>query len=128
MKHCQDRKRITSRQVIIVTGMLGLWWQFGINSSAAAEPKVVKITAKKYEFSPKQLILKKGETVTLQFTSLDRKHGFSAPALDIRADITPGKVTELKVTPAQVGESEYYCDVFCGSGHDDMTGRLKIVN
>jgi len=119
---------MASRQVFVLAGILGLWLPVGLNLPVDAEPKVIKITAKKYEFSPKEIVLKKGETVTLQLTSLDRKHGFSAPALNVRSDITPGKVTEVKVTPTATGESEYYCDVFCGSGHDDMTGKLKIVN
>lgn len=125
----RERKEIMmSRKSIVLAGasllLLGTW----LNLPVTAEPKVIKITAKKYEFSPKEITLKKGETVTLQLTSLDRKHGFSAPALNVRSDITPGKVTELKVTPKEAGTTQYYCDVFCGSGHDDMTGTLKVTD
>jgi Icc-related predicted phosphoesterase len=54
--------------------------------------QVVKITAKKFEYSPKEITLKKGVPATLELVSLDRLHGFSCPGLDIRSDIVPGKV------------------------------------
>ena len=36
----------------------------------------VKITAKKFEYSPNEIRIKKGIPVILEFTSLDRVHGF----------------------------------------------------
>jgi heme/copper-type cytochrome/quinol oxidase subunit 2 len=50
---------------------------------SANEPseKTVKVTAKKFEFSPEKIVLKKGVPVTLELVSLDRKHGFAVPEL-----------------------------------------------
>jgi len=33
----------------------------------------------------------------------------------------------IAFTPARPGEFEFVCDVFCGSGHEDMTGTLVVV-
>lgn len=100
------------------------FWSTAIGSN---EPNTVKITAKKFEFSPKQVTVKKGVPCILQLTSEDRNHGFSAPALNLRADIAPGKPTEIKFTPEKTGDFNFFCDVFCGSGHDVMEGKITVV-
>ncbi len=90
------------------------------------EAKVIRITAKRFEYSPSRIVLKRGEPVVLELVSLDRKHGFKVPGLKLRADIVPGTPTRLEVTPAEVGTYELACDVFCGGGHEDMTGEVVV--
>ena len=100
---------------------------FGAATPAVAAEQVIKITAKKFEYNPKELTLKKGVPVVLEFTSLDRLHGFNCPGLGVRADIKPGKVAKVPLTPQKVGDFEFHCDNFCGSGHTDMTGMFHVV-
>ncbi|HEY9677755.1 MAG TPA: cupredoxin domain-containing protein [Drouetiella sp.] len=88
---------------------------------------VVTVAAKKFTYSPQFITLKKGVPVVLKLSTEDRSHGFNAPALNLRADIEPGKVTELKVTPKTAGEYDFFCDIFCGSGHEGMAGKIKVV-
>jgi cytochrome c oxidase subunit II len=100
-----------------------------MQSAAFADgPQIVKISAKKFEYTPNQITVKKNVPVVLQLTSADRSHGISIPALNLRSDITAGKVTELKFTPAKTGDLKFYCDVFCGDGHDNMEGTIKVVD
>ena len=93
-----------------------------------AKEQVVKVTAKKFEYSPSTIVLKRGVPAVLQLTSLDRQHGFDCPALKLHAAIDPGKVTLVKFTPDKVGEFPFHCDVFCGSGHDQMEGTIKVTD
>jgi cytochrome c oxidase subunit 2 len=93
----------------------------------AVEPEVIKITAKRFEYNPKEITLKKGVPVILEFTSLDRLHGFKCSALGIRTDIKPGQVSRVPVTPQKVGDFEFHCDNFCGSGHGNMSGMIHVV-
>ena len=88
--------------------------------------QIIKITAKKFEYSPSEIRLKKGVPVVLELTSLDRKHGFNCSKLGIRTDIEPGKVTRVPLTPQNTGIYNFHCDVFCGDGHDDMTGQIIV--
>ena len=60
-------------------------------AAEAPPPRVIKITAKKFEYSPSEVHIRKGEHVVLEFTSLDRKHGFKLPELGIRADVPRGE-------------------------------------
>src|ERR1700688_1641980 len=66
---------------------------------AAVNPKVIEISAKKFQFTPSEITLKKGEPVILRLTSADRVHGFMSKPLKEDTDIAPGKTTEAAVTP-----------------------------
>jgi cytochrome c oxidase subunit 2 len=88
--------------------------------------QVVKITAKRYEYNPNTITVKMGRPVVLEFTSLDRLHGFRCPGLAIRTDIPPGKATRLKFVPQKTGQFPFHCDIFCGEGHGNMTGTIIV--
>ena len=89
-------------------------------------PRVIKMTAKKFEYSPSEVHIKRGEHVVLELTSLDRKHGFKLPELGVRADVPPGGTARVEVTAEKAGRVPFACDVFCGDGHEDMTGTLIV--
>ncbi len=113
-------KVLTIASLIAIAGLNG-------HSALSEDSKIIKVSAKRYEFSPSEITLKKGVPVVLQLSTEDRSHGFYAPSLNLRADILPGKVTELKVTPQKTGDFDFFCDVFCGSGHESMLGKIKVV-
>jgi cytochrome c oxidase subunit 2 len=111
---------------VSVTGALLLVMVASAFAIAAETEQVIQITAKKFEYSPKDITVKKGVPVVLEFTSLDRLHGFSCPGLGIRSDIPPQKVTKLRFVPDKVGTFPFHCDNFCGSGHEGMTGTITV--
>lgn len=96
---------------------------------ASSSPKetVIKITAKKFQFEPAEITVKKGEPVTLEIHSEDVRHGFSLPDFRVRADIKPDSVSRVSFTPDKAGRFTFGCDVFCGAGHEDMSGTLNVV-
>jgi cytochrome c oxidase subunit 2 len=93
---------------------------------ASQEEQVIQVTAKKFEYSPQEITVKKGIPVVLEFRSLDRLHGFNCPGLKIRTDIPPNKTTTLRFVPEKAGVFSFHCDVFCGSGHGSMTGTIIV--
>ncbi len=88
-------------------------------------PRVVEITAKRFEFTPKEITLKQGVPVTLRLTTEDVTHGFFMKKLGIDAVIEPGTPTEITITPQETGTFTTICDHFCGEGHGNM--HMKIV-
>ncbi len=112
----------TGAALLALAAGLGL---AGSGVRAAEEPKVIAVTAKRFEFSPKELTLKVGETVRLQLTTEDVTHGFFAKPLGIDEVIVPGKTTEVVVTPRTAGRYTTICDHFCGAGHGGM--KMTIV-
>jgi len=97
-----------------------------IKANAVPAERVIHITAKKFEFSPDSITLKKGEPVVFEISSDDRKHGFSLRAFGVRSDVLPGKVSRIQFTPDKTGKFTFSCDVFCGDGHEEMTGTVVV--
>lgn len=102
-----------------------------VTSSAwvAAQPQeqVIRVSAKKFAFSPDTITLKLGVPVILEFTTQDVLMGFNVPDLALRADIIPGQITRLRIVPGKVGQFTFFCDIFCGTGHEEMTGMIRVV-
>ena len=92
---------------------------------ADAPPRVIEISAKRFEFTPNAITLKRGETVILRLTSADVTHGFYSKQLKIDELIVPGKPVEVKLTPQTAGNFVVICDHFCGSGHGNM--KMNVV-
>ena len=98
-----------------------------VSGSGVPKDKVIKLTAKKFEYSPAEITVKKGEPVVIDVTSEDVRHGFTLPDFGIRADIKPGSVSRISFTPDKAGRFAFACDVFCGGGHEEMSGTLIVT-
>ena len=124
-------KRTNVATVVAVLGLLAMaadWHRLASAKAPAGGEQVIHMTAKKFEYTPNEITLKKGVPVTIEITSLDRDHGFKVPELGVRADVKPGETTRVRIVPDRVGRFEFRCDVFCGSGHEDMAGEFNVVD
>jgi cytochrome c oxidase subunit 2 len=95
---------------------------------AAPRAKVIKISAKRFDYTPGNLTLKKGEPVVFELTSRDVLMGFNLPDFNLRADMVPGKVIRVRFVPDKTGTFTFLCDVFCGSKHEEMNGKITVVD
>jgi cytochrome c oxidase subunit II len=116
---------------LLIAASAGLFLQQTAIQSAAPEMRndeqVIRISASTFEFKPSEIIVKKGVTVTLELISQDRHHGFKLSAFNLRADIKPGVVEKVRFVADKTGKFTFFCDVFCGDGHEDMSGTLTVV-
>jgi cytochrome c oxidase subunit 2 len=98
-------------------------------SAASGKPKgrTVKMVARKFVFVPGELRVKMGEPLTLLITAPEVPMGINIPDFGVRADIVPGKVTTVQFTPDKAGTFTFLCDVFCGTGHEEMNGTLIVT-
>jgi cytochrome c oxidase subunit 2 len=106
--------------------MLGVPLALAAARLAAETPPEVRIGARKFEFNPSKVTVKLGQPVVLVLTSEDRIHGFKMPELGLRTDIVPGQETRVTLTPQRAGSVTFFCDLFCGDGHEDMDGTLIV--
>jgi len=95
---------------------------------AQPKEKVIKIVAKRFDYTPGNFTLKKGEPVILELTSADVLMGFNLPDFNLRADIVPDKVTRVRFVPDKTGTFTFLCDIFCGTKHEEMNGKLTVVD
>ena len=93
------------------------------STSAAHE---IQMTAKRYEFSPSVITVKKGEPVRLVITALDRDHGFKLDAFGIDQLLKKGIPTTVEFTADKAGTFPFQCSHFCGFGHGRMKGKLTV--
>ena len=93
---------------------------------AAAPANEVSVAASKFEFTPDTVKAKVGQPITFVLTSLDRIHGFKMPEFGIHSDIIPDQETRVTITPQKAGSFVFFCDIFCGDGHEDMNGTLIV--
>jgi cytochrome c oxidase subunit 2 len=125
MVHAGKWSWVAAVALALAGGAPRAWAGEGPAASASA-PHVITITAKRFEFTPKEIVVEKGVPVTLQVTSLDVTHGFFQKELGIDLDIVPGKTSEVTITPQNAGTYTIICDHFCGSGHGNMKMTVTV--
>lgn len=116
-----------------------------IRAQAASDtPQVIEVTAKKYEYNPNVIRVKKGTKVELKIHPLDKTHGFKISQYPDGADakgapglaftdyqsggwkIEKGKDATIEFVANQPGTYSFKCSVFCGFGHMGMKGQLVV--
>ncbi len=95
--------------------------------SLPGEFNEVRLTARQWEFEPATANVQLGDKVKLIITSTDVTHGFSLPDFNVNAQLEPGQTTELVFIADRPGTFDFFCSVFCGSGHSGMRGRLVVT-
>ena len=124
-KTMQERRRF-----LIDAASVGLGVFVSVTAFAQAQPQqeqVIKVVARRFTYAPDRILLQLGRPVTLEFSTLDVPMGFNAPDFGVRTDILPGKTSRLRLMPDKVGEFIFHCDIFCGSGHEDMSGVIVVA-
>jgi cytochrome c oxidase subunit 2 len=120
-----DRK---SLRVVVTAAVLASLGAYVAAQSAEPKERVIRVTVKKFNYTPGEIKLKKGVPVILEFKTLDILMGFNLPDFNVRADIVPGKTTRLRLVPDKTGTFVFLCDIFCGTGHEEMNGRLIVTD
>ena len=116
------------RRSLVLAGAAGMALSMTGLVLAQSKERVITIVARRFVFLPGEIELKRGEPVVFELTAPEVVMGFSIPAMKLRTDIIPGQVARLRVVPQQVGTFGFLCDVFCGDGHEGMSGQLIVVN
>jgi heme/copper-type cytochrome/quinol oxidase subunit 2 len=106
---------------LVFAGVLGVLAQ-NIGSGSGE----IKMTAKKYEFSPNIVRIKKGDHVRLVITAIDRAHGFEVDAFQINQKLPKGEAVTVDFRADRSGTFPFQCSDFCGLGHKKMKGELII--
>jgi cytochrome c oxidase subunit II len=119
---------LRATRLLIVLLLIPVQVLAGSEAPSAAGEQVIKVTAKKFEFSPSVIAVHLNVPVVLEFTSLDRLHGFAVPDLKLEAEIKSGETVRVRFVPDRVGTFSFHCNRFCGSGHEDMNGQIVVTN
>ena len=95
--------------------------------AGAAAPRVIEVGARRFVFTPDRIALEAGESVVIALTAQDVMMGFSVPDYGIRADLPPGQTVKVPISAGPAGNHIFLCDIFCGSGHENMNGLIVVT-
>ena len=74
-----------------------------------------------------QLHVPIGRDVKLVMSSQDVIHDFFVPAFRVKADVLPGRFTELWFHPTKAGTYHLFCSQYCGTDHSAMIGQVIVM-
>lgn len=80
-----------------------------------------------YDRTTQELRLPLGRPVRFEITSRDVIHSFWVPAFRAKRDATPGQVSQLLITPNELGTYPVRCAELCGPGHATMVSTVTVV-
>jgi len=68
-----------------------------------------------------------GRAVKLIMTSEDVIHDVFVPAFRVKADVLPGRYTEIWFEATKPGRYHLFCAEYCGAKHYGMTGQVVVM-
>ena len=103
--------------------------------SPFANPEVRELAPGKYEayiraqiwlFTPGEIRIPAGSTITFYVTSQDVQHGIKITGTNINMMILPGQISTLTATFDEAGTYNFVCHEYCGVQHHTMYGRIIV--
>jgi cytochrome c oxidase subunit II len=117
----------TTRRVWL-TRLVALF-SFGVQAQPDPEPagrRSVTLTARKFEFDPEVIDVRRNDIVRLTVTSTDIAHSFTVDAYRIQKRIPAGGTVTFEFRADEVGRFPYYCSMRADPGCEDMRGELIV--
>lgn len=94
----------------------------------AASPRVVRVSAERFAFTPGEIVVERGTTIEFHLTSDDTDHGFRIVGTDVNAEIPKRRrgETVVKYVADTEGRFVIECSRPCGAGHTAMRAVLIV--
>ena len=88
------------------------------SAAFAQTPKVIKVTAERFAYTPSEIVVEKGTTIEFHLTSDDTDHGFRIVGTDVNAEIPKRRrgETVVKYVADTAGTFIIECSRPCGAG------------
>lgn len=102
-------------------------------AAGMADPQRVvelNMTTGRYFYEPgteQPLEVPLGSLVVIRLTSIDVTHGFAILEYGVNVEVPPGEVVEVRFRADKAGDFTMFCTVFCGSGHPQHKGTLRVA-
>ncbi len=110
----------------LISSAYGASEQGAADKSTQEKPRVIAITAKRFEYNPSQITLQKGELVTFRMESLDVTHGLYLDGYGINIKARPGLIGKATFRADKGGRFTFRCSETCGEFHPYMIGYLTV--
>ena len=113
---------------LLLLMMAGLVVAFAPLPVPATTPqeRTFEIDAHQFAYSPSELKVNQGDTVTIQLVSTDVVHGLYVDGYDLSVEADPGQSATLTFVANKPGSFRFRCNVTCGAMHPFMIGKLNV--
>ena len=92
----------------------------------APQERTFRLDARQFAYSPSELKVNIGDTVTIQLVSTDAVHGLYVDGYDVSVEADPGQTQTLTFVADKPGSFRFRCNVTCGAMHPFMIGKLTV--
>lgn len=75
-----------------------------------------------------ELVVPVHQPVRLLLSSRDVIHSFFVPNFRMKMDVVPNRYTETWFEATEPGEYNLFCTEYCGKGHSEMIGKVKVLS
>ncbi len=86
----------------------------------------VRMVGQVWSFTPNEIHVPVGSTVTFVATSRDVIHGLFIPGVNINVMLIPGQIARVTAHFDRVGEYFIACHEYCGIAHHTMGGKIIV--
>jgi cytochrome c oxidase subunit 2 len=93
-----------------------------------SSPRVIRVTAERFAFTPSEIVVERGTVIEFHLTSDDTDHGFRIVDSELNAVIPKRRRGETVVTftADTAGRFVIECSRPCGAGHTAMRATLVV--
>ncbi len=86
----------------------------------------VRLVGQIWSFTPNEVRVPVGSTVTFVATSRDVIHGLFIPAANVNVMLIPGQISRVSARFDREGEFFMACHEYCGIAHHTMGGKIIV--
>jgi heme/copper-type cytochrome/quinol oxidase subunit 2 len=94
--------------------------------SSVHQDRIIRIDARQYAYSPSEIHVNAGDTITFELVSTDVVHGLYVDGYGVSVEADPGQTATLTFTANKPGSFRFRCNVTCGAMHPFMIGKLTV--
>src|SRR5215216_7836870 len=111
--------------LIVMAGLVVVFAPLPVQSNAPQE-RTFRVDARQYAYSPSELKVNAGDSVTIHLVSNDVVHGLYVDGYGVSVEADPGQTATLTFVANKPGSFRFRCNVTCGAMHPFMIGKLTV--
>lgn len=119
---------------LIGSGLLGVAIVTGEDTTPSSqdEPdRVIEMVADDWYFEPAEITVQEGDYLRLEIEARHSRtgqydHGIGLPVFGVDKDLPAGETTVVEFEADATGQYQFFCNLYCGEGHSDMSGTLIV--
>ena len=111
--------------LLVMAGLVVAFAPLPVRATSPQE-RMFQIDARQFAYSPSELKVNPGDTVTVQLRSTDVVHGLYVDGYGVSVQADPGQTATLTFVADKPGSFRFRCNVTCGAMHPFMIGKITV--